>query len=116
MLVGTNGDHFATTDGSGGGGLRLNGGAGGAAAAALQRRSPNSSSQYSSGQHWRTLGKKEGGMGGGLGGRCSWKFAAILFILLSVVLVSALAYTAGEQSTLLTWNQYHIALILSYFW
>ncbi|XP_059078932.1 teneurin-m-like isoform X2 [Tigriopus californicus] len=49
----------------------------------VRRSSPNSSSQYS--QHWRM--KKD------LGGNCSWKFAAILFMLLSVILVSALSYT-----------------------
>jgi hypothetical protein len=38
--------------------------------------------------HW-SIGKKD------LGKRCSWKFAAIFFILLSVILVSALAYTTG---------------------
>lgn len=52
----------------------------------VRRSSPNSSSQYS--QHWRM--KKD------LGGNCSWKFAAILFMLLSVILVSALSYTTGE--------------------
>ena len=52
----------------------------------VRRSSPNSSSQYS--QHWRM--KKEGES------RCSWKFVAIFFILLSVILVSALVYTTGR--------------------
>ena len=61
----------------------------------VRRSSPNSSSQYSSQQHWRV--KKADG-GGAFGGRCraSWRFAAILAILFSVVLLSALVYMAGE--------------------
>ena len=51
----------------------------------MRRSSPNSSSQYS---QWRI--QKD------LGGRCSWKFAAIFFVLLSVILVSALIYTTGK--------------------
>ena len=59
----------------------------------IRRSSPNSSSQYSSGQHWRM--KKESGTGSGL---ClTWKFAAIFFILLSVILASALIYTTGKS-------------------
>ena len=72
------------------------------------RSSPNSSSAYSSNltqqQVWRTqkpdgLGGPfgSGGMGGGsLGARCSWKFVAIFFMLLSVILVSALIYSTGK--------------------
>ena len=72
------------------------------------RSSPNSSSAYSSNltqqQVWRTqkpdgLGGPfgGGGMGGGsLGARCSWKFVAIFFMLLSVILVSALIYSTGK--------------------
>ena len=52
----------------------------------MRRSSPNSSSQYS---QWRI--QKD------LGGRCSWKFAAIFFVLLSVILVSALIYTTGKS-------------------
>lgn len=51
----------------------------------MRRSSPNSSSQYS---QWRI--QKD------LGGRCSWKFVAIFFVLLSVILVSALIYTTGK--------------------
>ena len=51
----------------------------------MRRSSPNSSSQYS---QWRI--QKD------LGSRCSWKFAAIFFVLLSVILVSALIYTTGK--------------------
>ena len=53
--------------------------------ATLRRSSPNSSSQYS---QWRI--QKD------LGGRCSWKFVAIFFVLLSVILISALIYTTGN--------------------
>jgi len=53
----------------------------------MRRSSPNSSSQYS---QWRI--QKD------LGGRCSWKFVAIFFVLLSVILVSALIYTTGKKS------------------
>ena len=53
----------------------------------MRRSSPNSSSQYS---QWRI--QKD------LGGRCSWKFVAIFFVLLSVILVSALIYTTGKCS------------------
>ena len=53
----------------------------------MRRSSPNSSSQYS---QWRI--QKD------LGGRCSWKFVAIFFVLLSVILVSALIYTTGKMS------------------
>ena len=52
----------------------------------MRRSSPNSSSQYS---QWRL--QKD------LGGRCSWKFVAIFFVLLSVILVSALIYTTGKS-------------------
>ena len=52
----------------------------------MRRSSPNSSSQYS---QWRI--QKD------LGSRCSWKFAAIFFVLLSVILVSALIYTTGKS-------------------
>lgn len=71
------------------GGQQLPPGAGSAlmAHSLARRASPNSSSQYS--QHWRM--KKD------LGGRCSWKFVAIFFILLSVILVSALTYTTGKE-------------------
>jgi hypothetical protein len=55
--------------------------------ATLRRSSPNSSSQYS---QWRI--QKD------LGGRCSWKFVAIFFVLLSVILISALIYTTGRTS------------------
>jgi len=57
----------------------------------VRRSSPNSSSQYSSGQHQQWRVKKD------LNERCSWRFAAIFFILLSSVLVSALIYTTGES-------------------
>ena len=72
------------------------------------RSSPNSSSAYSSNltqqQVWRTqkpdgIGGPfgSGGMGGaGLGTRCSWKFVAIFFMLLSFILVSALIYSTGK--------------------
>ena len=75
---------------------------------ANNRSSPNSSSAYSSNltqqQVWRTqkpdgLGGPfgSGAMGGGtLGARCSWKFVAIFFMLLSVILVSALIYSTGK--------------------
>ena len=53
----------------------------------MRRSSPNSSSQYS---QWRI--QKD------LGGRCSWKFVAIFFVLLSVILVSALIYTTGKMT------------------
>ena len=56
----------------------------------MRRSSPNSSSQYS---QWRI--QKES-----LGGRCSWKFVAIFFVLLSVILVSALIYTTGKSCAL----------------
>merc|ERR550532_2765233 len=52
----------------------------------MRRSSPNSSSQYS---QWRI--QKD------LGGRCSWKFFAIFFVLLSVILVSALIYTTASN-------------------
>merc|ERR1712045_964294 len=52
----------------------------------MRRSSPNSSSQYS---QWRI--QKD------LGGRCSWKFVAIFFVLLSVILVSALIYTTASN-------------------
>ncbi len=58
--------------------------------ATLRRSSPNSSSQYS---QWRI--QKD------LGGRCSWKFVAIFFVLLSVILISALIYTTGKSSFIL---------------
>ena len=72
------------------------------------RSSPNSSSAYSSNltqqQVWRT--QKPDGLGGpfgggamgssGLGARCTWKFVAIFFMLLSVILVSALIYSTGK--------------------
>ena len=53
---------------------------------------------------WRTqkpdgLGGPFGGGamgGGGLGARCTWKFVAIFFMLLSVILVSALIYSTGK--------------------
>ena len=73
------------------------------------RSSPNSSSAYSSNltqqQVWRTqkpdgLGGPFGGGamgGGGLGARCTWKFVAIFFMLLSVILVSALIYSTGKK-------------------
>ena len=80
------------------------------------RSSPNSSSAYSSNatqqQVWRTekpdgLGGPFGGaspfgngavLGGNrLGGKCSWKFVAIFFMLLSVILVSALIYSTGKK-------------------
>ena len=76
------------------------------------RSSPNSSSAYSSNltqqQVWRTqkpdgLGGpfSSGGMGGGsLGARCSWKFVAIFFMLLSVILVSALIYSTGKWTSI----------------
>ena len=81
------------------------------------RSSPNSSSAYSSNatqqqQVWRT--QKPDGLGGpfgspspfgngamggsGLGRKCSWKFVAIFFMLLSVILVSALIYSTGKKS------------------
>jgi len=53
--------------------------------ATLRRSSPNSSSQYS---QWRI--QKD------MGGKCSWKFVAIFFVLLSVILMSALIYTTGN--------------------
>ena len=78
------------------------------------RSSPNSSSAYSSNatqqQIWRT--QKPDGLGGpfgspspfgigemggnGLARKCSWKFVAIFFMLLSVILVSALIYSTGK--------------------
>ena len=81
-----------TSRGDGGGG---GGGSGGPAGLnnvvpnlqSMRRSSPNSSSQYS---QWRI--QKD------LGGRCSWKFVAIFFVLLSVILVSALIYTTGKCS------------------
>ena len=56
----------------------------------MRRSSPNSSSQYS---QWRI--QKD------LGGRCSWKFVAIFFVLLSVILVSALIYSTGKSAVCL---------------
>ena len=79
------------------------------------RSSPNSSSAYSGSnatqqQVWRTqkpdgLGGpfgggspfSSGGGGNSLGGKCSWKFVAIFFMLLSVILVSALIYSTGKM-------------------
>lgn len=53
----------------------------------MRRSSPNSSSQYSQWRIQKDLG---------VAGRCSWKFVAIFFVLLSVILVSALIYTTGK--------------------
>ncbi|XP_040567553.1 teneurin-m isoform X3 [Lepeophtheirus salmonis] len=63
-------------------------GTGTATATGLRRSSPNSSSQYSQ-SHWRI--KKD------LGSRCSWKFVAIFFMLLSGILISALVYTTASN-------------------
>ena len=62
----------------------------GAAAVLHRRSSPNSSSAYSQSQ-WRVQKDNMSGVG-----RCSWKFVAIFFMLLSVILVSALIYTTGK--------------------
>ena len=62
----------------------------GAAAVLHRRSSPNSSSAYSQSQ-WRVQKDNMSGVG-----RCSWKFVAIFFMLLSVILVSALIYTTGR--------------------
>jgi hypothetical protein len=40
-----------------------------------------------------------------LGGRCSWKFVAIFFVLLSVILISALIYTTGRTRRLFAVEQ-----------
>eukprot|EP00095_Tigriopus_kingsejongensis_P004812 maker-scaffold182_size278544-snap-gene-1.29 protein:Tk04812 transcript:maker-scaffold182_size278544-snap-gene-1.29-mRNA-1 annotation:"gmc family oxidoreductase" len=89
LLAGGGGVSLSGTNHLNDGTHRTNGGIGGNSNNPLlhqtlvRRSSPNSSSQYS--QHWRM--KKD------LGGSCSWKFAAIFFMLLSVILVSALIYT-----------------------
>ena len=80
-----------------------------------RRSSPNSSSHYSN-QAWLLDGldyiwknsssceclflqnwheKKDLSMS--VGGRCSWKFVAIVFILLSIIFLSALTYLAGKR-------------------
>ena len=76
--------------GGGGGGSGLGAPGSGAAAVLHRRSSPNSSSAYSQSQ-WRV--QKDQGVG-----RCSWKFVAIFFMLLSVILVSALIYTTGRTT------------------
>ena len=77
-----------TAGASGGGGSGLGAPGAGAAAVLHRRSSPNSSSAYSQSQ-WRV--QKDQGVA-----RCSWKFVAIFFMLLSVILVSALIYTTGR--------------------
>ena len=85
-LLGEHGDGFSTAT-SALAGARLNGNL---HQSLVRRSSPNSSSQYS-GQQWRM--KKDN-----LGQKCSWKFTAILFMLLSVILISALIYMTGKKS------------------